>query len=203
VTRLAFADTETTGLDPDHHEVWDVGLILRDESGSEEEFEWRLPVDLSRADAFALGIGRFHERHRQGHEWGYGSDCPPPSTGLPEFAAKFAKLTRGAHLVGAVISFDEERLRKILKVNGALPEWHYHLVDVEALAAGYLAGHEACRRQQELVPFAHDAEPPWKSVVLAETLGLDMKTYEVHTALGDARWARDLYDAVMRGPTVT
>lgn len=59
MTALAFVDTETTGLDPDFHEIWEVGLIVND-----EERLWQLPVDLKRADPKALEIGRFHERYK-------------------------------------------------------------------------------------------------------------------------------------------
>ncbi len=41
---LAFVDTECTGLDPDRHEIWEVGLIVDD-----EEHSWFLPVDLAKA----------------------------------------------------------------------------------------------------------------------------------------------------------
>src|SRR5580704_2133551 len=139
MTKLAFVDTETTGLDPDLHEIWEVGLILREEDGREHEHRWYLPVDLGRADPIALKIGGFHERYGNwpGRTLDDGTVLPEKSgqvSNLRSFASKFAKWTRGAHLVGAVISFDEERLRRLLKANGACPEWHYHLVDVEALA---------------------------------------------------------------------
>jgi hypothetical protein len=56
---LAFIDTETTGLDPDRHEIWEIALIVDD-----QEYQWFLPVDLGKADPIALNIGRFHERYR-------------------------------------------------------------------------------------------------------------------------------------------
>lgn len=170
--RLAFVDTETTGLDPDRHEIWEVGLVLREYVGgefTEEERHWFLKVDLGKADAVALKIGKFHQRYE-----------PGLTVSHALFAEEFAALTRGAHLVGAVISFDEERLRKLLRANGACPEWHYHLVDVEALAAGAIS--EA---------------PPWDSDELSAALGIKVPEEERHTALGDARWARDLYDAAL------
>jgi DNA polymerase III epsilon subunit-like protein len=162
---VTFCDTETTGLDPDQHEIWEVGLITPDE----KEHHWFLPVDLGRADPRALAIGQFHERY----------DYSEVSS-LCSFAMDFAELTRGLHLVGAVISFDEERLRKLLRRNGACPEWHYHIVDSEALGAGYLG-----------------VEPPWDSDDLSHRLGLDPDNFERHTALGDSRWARAMYRAVM------
>jgi hypothetical protein len=39
--------------------------------------------------------------------------------------------------------------------------------------------------------------PPWNSNDLSRGLGIDPDAYERHTALGDARWVRDQYDAMM------
>jgi len=172
---VAFVDTETTGLDPDRHEIWEVGLIVDD-----VEWEWWLPVDLGRADTAALKIGRYHERIG-----------PKLLTHHPLFAERFAELTRGRHLVGAVPSFDEERLRKLLRSNGACPEWHYHLVDVEALAVGYLAG----RAQIHVGPGVGGL--PWDSEALSLAVGVDPDRFVRHSALGDARWAKAIYEAVM------
>lgn len=172
---LAFVDTETTGLDPDNHEIWEVGLItLKDDGSPEYERDWQLPVDLGRADPKALEIGRFHQRRQQA----------AGLSSLEMFANTFAHATRGRHLVGAVISFDEERLRKLLRSNGACPEWHYHLVDVEALAAGKIG-----------------QAPPWDSSELSRAVGVEPDDYDRHTALGDARWAKAIYQSVM-APTV-
>ena len=186
MTKLAFCDTETTGLDPDLHEIYEVGLIVREENGEEHEHHWWLPVDLGMADARALAVGRFHERY------------PGPKELIRrfEFGDEFSALTRGAHLVGAVISFDEERLRRLLRSNGACPEWHYHLVDVEALAAGSLAGMNS--ELGDLLASSPDMfTPPWDSEALSRAVGVDPDQFDRHTALGDARWAMAIYDAVM------
>lgn len=169
MTTLAFLDTETTGLDPDRHEVWEVGLVRRDEVG-EQEFRWLLPVDLKYADPVGMEIGRFNERY----------DLDMVQAEIGEWCQEFAHLTAGAHLVGAVISFDEERLRRLCQKFNVETSWHYHLVDVEALVAGKLG-----------------IAPPWKSDDLAAAVGVTLSEEDRHTALGDARWARDLYDAAM------
>lgn len=190
---VCFVDTETTGLDPDRHPIWNVGLIEPDG----RETEWFLPVDLSTADAFALNIGHYDDRH----PWGNGMltrnfDERPLLTQVETFAREFMRRTWGHHLAGAVVSFDEERLRRLLRANGACPGWHYHLVDVEALAVGYLA-----RKVHENSEAGYDdslrPSVPWKSTDLSLAVGVDPEGFERHTALGDARWAKAIYEAVM------
>ena len=117
-----FVDIETTGLDVDRHEVWEVGVILPGGGGA----RWCLPVELGNADPEALRIGGYYERFWE-------TPCRKET-----FAKEFEKLTRGATLVGANVRFDEAFLSKFLKANGACPGWHYRLLDVEAYAAGAL-----------------------------------------------------------------
>jgi DNA polymerase III epsilon subunit-like protein len=168
---VAFVDTETTGLDPERHEIWEVGLILPDGS----EHSWQLPVDLSRADAIALNVGQFHERRKEAWKDGY-----TDADWLAEFSQRFVALTRGLHLAGCVVSFDAERLAKLLRANGECPMWHYHLIDSEALVAGLLG-----------------IAPPWRSSDLSLAVGVDPEQFDRHSALGDARWAKAMYEAVM------
>lgn len=216
MTNLAFVDTETTGLDPVRHQIWECAVIVRgpvptglrpDELG-DYPVRWFLPVDVSRADPVALDIGGFHERHPHGRDWNGRGVLTSPAL----FAKTFAALTQGVHLVGAVTSFDEERLRRLIVgqspfVKGGLEHgWHYHLVDVENLAAGYLA-HKA--RAMNAAAAGEDwkvgqaeglleaARPPWDSEELSRALGVDPDRFDRHTALGDAQWARAFYDTVM------
>lgn len=219
---VCFVDTETTGLDPDKHAIWEVALILPDA----REFVWQFPVDEMTADPFALNIGRYWERHWDTENdvhaisalWH--ADDPKKSrrTYYPEegraiapsaqWCRVFRDLTAGSHLCGAVPSFDEERLRRLLNRNGVLHRWHYHLVDVEALAAGYIAAKcegEAADGTRGTVPEIRpdgsinhiDGRPPWKSESLSRAVGVNPDDFDRHTALGDARWAKAIYEAVM------
>jgi hypothetical protein len=120
---------------------------------------------------------------------------------IQDCAQSLMRLTAGAHLVGAVPSFDAAFLSRLLRANGCCPAWHYHLVDVEALAAGYIAGRAD---NVEVGPPSVPAEegvdlcrPPWYSNDLSRAVGVDPDRYDRHTALGDARWAMAIYDAVM------
>jgi hypothetical protein len=79
-----------------------------------------------------------------------------------------------------------------MRAHGMCPSWHYHLIDVEALAVGYL--------MRERIRAGFDGSMlPWKSDELSAELGITVTDEERHTALGDARWARAIYDQVMGG----
>lgn len=198
---VCFIDTETLGLDPDHNPVWEVGLILPD--GTEREWQIEVtPREIALAHPKALEISRFHERHGVTR-----------SLDSAENVAKDLNdcIQPGTHLAGAVVSFDEERLRRLMWKHGYSPRWHYHIIDVEGLAAGYLAG---CRRAIGEVSNSTgealwagskawkavegpDHDPPWDSEELSRAVGVQPDRFDRHTALGDARWAKAVYEAVM------
>jgi hypothetical protein len=216
MSSICFIDTETTGLDPVRHGIWEVALITPDSC----EHVWQFPVDEMAADPIALNIGRYWERRwpddcevtaldaiydahkptsRRKNFPGQGRAITPTTT----WCRHFRDLTAGLHLAGAVVSFDEERLRRLLRRNGVLHRWHYHLIDVEALAAGYLSGLATASRElgDPKADGPTDEEirliqPPWKSDGLSAALGVDPEDFERHTALGDAKWARAIWDAV-------
>ena len=205
MTPIVFIDTETTSLRPDR-KAWEVAMIRRadhDDVGDETSFFIDTDdIDLPNADPFALNVGRFWDRHpgvTGGRFVGFDVhdfDGKSLWAGLNGAvvdgftAAQIVRLwTHGAHLVGAVPNFDAEVLAALLRDNFLTPTWSYHLVDVENLAVGYVAGREHVT-----------ILPPWKSDDLTRMLGVEPASEkERHTALGDARWALRIYDAVMGG----
>lgn len=160
---IAFVDVETTGLDPTRHDVFEIALIV-----DGVELEWWPDHSVEHADPTALRMTRYYER------------VPEPDH-PKDVAMAVAERTANRHLVGAVPSFDAAFLDVFLRRWGAAPAWHYHLVDVEALAAGKLG-----------------IEPPWDSEELSRAVGIDPDEIDRHTALGDARWAKAIYEAVLR-----
>ncbi len=206
MTKLAFVDTETTGLDPNHHQIWELAIITESDDDPPTEYAWQLPVDLSRADPSGLRVGRFYERRwpiaglsgiAKLHQVLWNGKEKWESAGLPVgyTAETVATLLDGAHMVGAVPSFDASFLGPWLRAHGQCPTFHYHLVDVEALAAGWLAGRISTHPDWRDPDDVHS--PPWNSGDLSRAVGVDPEDFDRHTALGDARWARAIYKAVV------
>jgi oligoribonuclease (3'-5' exoribonuclease) len=190
MTKLIWLDCETTGLSPTSgHAPYEIAMV--DQAGAEVVLWVQLsPEQLAAADATALRIGRYWERG------------PRPSIRLnAEFADSLAdlaaqeqpiqcseqvaawivvRMTAGAHLVGAAPSFDAAMLEAMARRHQLVPAWHYHLVDVEALVAG-----------------AYGIALPWDSAELSRKADVDPEQFDRHTALGDARWSKAIYDAVM------
>jgi hypothetical protein len=164
-----------------------VGLILP----GDVHYLWQLPVDLGRADPMSLGMNGFHDRRADGAmETRHANGDVTRFLDTAKFASQFARLTRGLHLAGACVSFDADRLWRLLRANGECPMWHYHLIDVEVLAAGLIASRGEASREM--------ARPPWKSEDLSRAVGVNPDDFDRHSALGDARWAKALYEAVMQ-----
>lgn len=203
MTKLCFIDTETTSLRHDRR-AWEIAVITREPGKPDREQSWFVAtadLDLGNADLMSLKIGRFHERHPQ-YRYGQETHTLLVVKEADAFRA-VEELTRGAHLVGAVPNFDTEVLGNRMRAHGICPSWNYHLIDIETLAAGWLHRHAAMleNRQstiEEATRLRQVATPPWKSDDLTTALGVEPASEdERHTALGDARWAKRAYDAVI------
>jgi hypothetical protein len=174
--RYVFLDTETTSLDRYKRQIWDLAYIIRDPGNGHDDTERQFffSASLKDADPISLNIGRYYERHPKPY-YMYGGNSHYEADALREVAEDL----RGATIVGAVPSFDEETLAKMLhKRLGLQPTWRYHLVDIETLVAGHLG-----------------VLPPWNYDEIIRATDLPPITdRERHTAIGDARTVRDLWD---------
>lgn len=186
---LVFLDIETTGLSLDA-DIWEFAGIRRDPDGTEIELHLFIEHDEDkcrhlpesfRADHLARFPGHHQEeRKRRAAHRIFDFLC---SDGEP------------VHVVGAVPNFDTERISRLLRAEigpHVRDPWHYHLIDVESLAVGYLAANARFTGDPVDTP-----APPWNSDELSRAIGVEPPTTERHTAMGDARWARDIYDQVM------
>ncbi|MGW0869918.1 3'-5' exonuclease [Streptomyces sp. NPDC002740] len=185
---IAFVDCETTHLDAEIGDAWEVAVILRAEKDgrlTDTEHVWQFAIDRTAADPEALRIGRFRERHLVDPTWGAAWTGPGPVLPCSRESAVEAIVTvlRGAVIVGSNPGFDDRFLRKLLGPGSA--QWHYRPYDIVQLAAAKIGAQQA-------------GPLPWSSYALSRAVGVEPPTAEAaHTALGDARWARDVHDAVM------
>lgn len=116
-TPLVFLDIETTGLDPDLHEVWEVAAAVDD--GPVQSFV--VPHSTLTADPKALELNGYWDRGADAHV----SD-------VADLALR--EILAGATVVGANPAFDTAFLR----ARWGVAPWHYRLLDVEAMALGVL-----------------------------------------------------------------
>ncbi|MEV8032231.1 hypothetical protein [Streptomyces sp. NPDC086182] len=201
---IAFVDTETTHLDAEIGEAWEVAVILREDNDptTDTEYVWQFSVDLETADPESLRIGGFHERRQlaTGAALAAFTGCVPAVLmSRDEAVEAIVNVLRGAILVGSNPGFDDRFLRRLLGPGSA--QWHYRPVDIATLAAGRKLGLASLARLAGVEPLSSDeVRFPFSSRDLSRWTGVEPPGPGVaHTALGDARWARDMFDAVRGG----
>ena len=181
-------DTETTGLALTD-DIWEFAGIRREEDGSETTLHLFIEHDGGKCRELPESFKRDH------------MDRYDPRKSVPQKNAAWAIaafMGGKAHIVGAVPNFDTERIALLLGRFNIKPDWHYHLIDVENLAVGWIQG----IGQQAVNDGVIDAidgrlAPPWSSDDLSRACGIEPPTETRHTAMGDALWAMAIYDRVM------
>lgn len=183
-------DTETLGLAV-HHPIWELALIRREPDRAQVEHHWFVQHE-------AADLGDLPESFRTDYETRYDAHAAIRTRDLAVILRHLLRPIDGQRpiFIGSNPSFDAERIG--YQIADDLPGlWHYRAVDVATLTAGYLYGRAAARGIRMDRAGAARALP-WKSDHLAERLGIHVSPGR-HTALGDARWALDLWD-VVTGP---
>lgn len=172
---IVFLDTETTGLSLTD-DIWEFAAIYREPSG--DEYRLHLFIEHDPVKAAALPESFRADLARR---------FDPAKAYTQKNAALLIHdfLDLKPHIVGACPNFDTERLAILLRRHGFEPAWHYHLIDVENLAVGYLAA------------IGKPLSPPWDSNELSAAIGVDPEHFSRHEAMADAEWARAIYDRVM------
>lgn len=203
---IAFVDTETTHLDAGLGDAWEVAVILRefdDNEPTDTEYAWQIRPNLATADPQSLEIGGYLERFAvpmpaEAAWTGYEGGPVLPMT-RKEVVGAILTVLRGAVLVGSNPGFDDRFLRKLLGPGSA--QWHYRPVCIATLAAGQKLGMGKIARLAGVKPLPSDeVRFPFSSRDLSRWTGVEPPGPGVaHTALGDARWARDVFDALVGG----
>lgn len=126
--RLAFLDTETTGLDPSLHEVIEFAAIVVDDTkGTVVRYQTKIkPVQIETAHPKALEVNGYSPE-----AWG---DAAP----MTKVGHEIATLLDKCVLVGHNVSFDEAMLKANMakaKVEARIP---YRKIDTQVLVMEHL-----------------------------------------------------------------
>jgi|GEM_PF-1235424 len=211
MTRLCFLDTETVTLEPGPDVMWEIGVITRDgDRSTDREWTYQLRPAMAKADPESLEISRFEERYllrekrAQALAWSELQGDEPAKLTFSGLALALHTLLDGRSVFGICPSFDTLRIslflrKQFARVPGYRDPFHYQPHDVEDEVAGYLRALANDLRQPPVNPDAFDIPRPTE--LLAEAMGVALKPEDKHTAMGDARFARDLHDAVNGGST--
>ncbi len=165
-------DVETTGLDPERHEIVQLGMVGLGDDLQElwlwsETFRPRWP---ERADPESMAVHGLGEEH-----W---RDALP----FDAHAADVANLLRGATLVAHNPSFDDKFLRAALRraLGPGHDRWSYRLVDTMSMA----------------LPLVRALAPGGSSSLDATCKTLGLARGRSHDALSDARAHAAVFRAV-------
>ena len=125
---IAILDTETTGLDPEKHEIIEIA-IMRIDDGKREIWHTKIsPQSVDSASPKALSINGYND-----FEW---INAPTMKEALP----KIKKQLRGCVLVGHNLDFDLAFLKKAYTDHSARGMGFHYKIDTMALAYEHLAG---------------------------------------------------------------
>ncbi|MFA5841665.1 MAG: 3'-5' exonuclease [Candidatus Paceibacterota bacterium] len=177
--KLAFIDTETTGLMPDKHELIEIGLVLAEQSLTPEnkialrvidEFDVKIkPVHIETADMESLSVNHYKEE-----DW-------ISAVSLEEALSVFSDKTADAIMVGHNVAHDFAFLQRAFTETGVQNKMHYHKLDTISVAFAKLYSH------MEIEKLSLRA--------LCEYLGVENKNS--HTALSDARATFQVFKKMM------
>ncbi len=177
--RLAFIDIETTGLDPDRHEIIEIGCVLMDQVWHPdgrvelvhiEECEYKVkPERIADADPQALRVNGYNAA-----DWIFAYT-------LPEAMKMLGEKTRDCIFVAHNACFDYMFIDKAFRLTGIENKMHYHKIDTISVAFARL-GHGG-----DIDRFSLRA--------LCEFFKIENKN--AHTALADTRAMALMYEKMM------
>ena len=178
-TLLAFIDTETTGLDPNRHEIIELGLIVCKQVAVTgrgpkleilKEYEWKVkPTQIELAQEDALRINGYNET-----DWMFAYD-------LTAVMEEFAKATQSCTFVSHNLTFDYAFIMNAFKKSDVDSKMHYAKIDTISVA------------------FARLYDTPQATAfslrALCELFKIDNS--KAHTALSDTRALVAIYKKLM------
>lgn len=118
-----FLDTETTGLDPRIHSVWEIAYAVDDDI----VLSCIVPHSLVGANPEALKVNNYTKRIAQSAPWW---ESESPLEVQLRFESEFREALKGSVIVAANPAFDAG----MLFARYGEQTWHYRMIDVETYA---------------------------------------------------------------------
>lgn len=156
---LLFVDCETTGLDPQVHEIVSLSFVLtaddnKEVLGAGTFYIHPQRIDTASQEALAVNGYSFDRWRLEG------------TSTRAEMVTRMAEMSKGAILVGHNVKFDEAFMRAAFVAEGVQPAWSYHSIDTVALAwplylRRYIEGlrlDDLCKRYKCVRSSVHTAE---------------------------------------------
>lgn len=176
---LAFIDLETTGLDPEKHEIIEIGAIIARQiqcadKGCEleviDELELKVkPEHLETSDPESLKINGYNEG-----DWLF-------AVSLQQAIKVLAEKTEGAILVAQNVSFDWSFLEKAFAKTGVANKMDFHRLDLLSMAYAKLYHNPAAQRFSLRSLCAH----------------YEIRNERAHSALADIRATYEIYKKIV------
>jgi DNA polymerase III alpha subunit (gram-positive type) len=176
---LAFIDTETTGTDPERHEIIELAVIIARQVPREgkgpmleiiEECEWKIkPEHMERAEEQALRVNGYNEV-----DWMFALD-------RKKVMEEFSKKTQSCTFVSHNLVFDYGFVQKALAETQVENRMHYAKIDTISLAFARL----------------YDAPQADKFSLRFLCELLKVENTKAHTALADTRALVQVYRKLM------
>ena len=204
---LLFNDNETTGLDFINDEVWQVHFLAArtGETRAFDSFTRLITHDTEKMKKLPEKFQKIHSDIWSNPD--YTGLVRTPFATMKEFLEwreSIANEGEKAHFIAANPTFDSIMLmnNQIIPFSVFYQIFDYHLIDIEALALGWL-------RHQELnlswsVPSVEALTPresflPFKSDDLSKALGIYNEDAHKHDAISDVDWLVAMWKAMNGG----
>lgn len=175
---LAFVDIETTGLDPEKHEIIELAIVLVRQKGDKgddfeviEEFEVKIkPEHIGTADPQALKVNGYDPS-----QWVFANT-------LSEAMKAFGEKTKDAIFVAHNMAFDYSFIDKAFKQTGIENQMFYAKLDTISMAYAKL--------------HANPMVEKFRLQKLCEHFGVENP--KAHSALSDTRALFEVYKHLMK-----
>jgi DNA polymerase III alpha subunit (gram-positive type) len=164
---IAVTDVETTGVEPDTHEIIEIGLILVDQASLTilDTLDVKVkPQHIERASATALTLN------------GYNQDEWRSAMSLQEAMSTYAEKTINSIFCSQNVTFDWSFIQRAFKLTGVTNSMDYHRLDLFTASWVFLRGIGFDRFNLDVV---------------AEHLKIGRESYP-HRAIGGARTAYEV-----------